>query len=163
MFVKRYGHIGGSHSKSEHHTKRKIEQMKHNELEHLLDAEVSFYIRMTYADDDGSYAACYTCRTFHPVKELDAGHYISRVNRGTRWDLRNIRPQCTSCNYYKEGRKEVFRARLVEDIGEAAVKQLEDLAAFYGDTRRPREWLLEEIKRYRDINAKIRKRIRGLM
>ncbi len=143
--------------------KRRLEDMKHNELEHVLDKEVSFYVRMTFANDDGDYVRCYTCDTFHPVKEIHAGHFISRVWRGTRWDLRNIRPQCAKCNTYEEGRHEVFEERLKQDIGDANVDDLKKLRDFYGYTKHPREWLIAEIQRYRKLNGDIRRRYKGLM
>lgn len=141
-------------------TRRRLEDMKHNELEKKLDAEVSFYVRMAFSDD-GGYAQCYTCGAYHSVKDLDCGHYISRTNRGTRWDLRNLRPQCTECNCFNEGRHEVFRKNLVRDLGEDAVEDLEKTAEFYGSTRMPREWLIAEINRYRGLNAKTRNKMRS--
>ncbi len=166
MFTKKWGVKTKAQRKpnmSHKREKRTLEQMTHSELEHLLDREVSYYVRMTYANDDGQYVKCYTCDKIGLVKEMHAGHFISRVWRGTRWDLRNIRPQCPKCNTFEEGRHEVFKERLIEEIGEEAVKELERLRDFYGHTRLPRETLISEIQRYRKLNHKIKERLKRLM
>jgi hypothetical protein len=136
--------------------RRTLEEMKLGELEKKLDDEVSYFVRMTYADPTGKYVTCYTCGKPGLVKEMHAGHFISRVWRGTRWDLRNIRPQCVKCNSFEEGRKEIFEEKLLKEIGEKGIEELENLRDFYGHRKMPREWLISEIKRYRKINAKIR-------
>ena len=135
--------------------RRSLEQMQHGELERLLDAEVSFYVRVSRSSS-GGHCGCYTCGSVYHYTKMDAGHYISRVNRGTRWDLRNIRPQCTRCNRWAEGEKHLFREALVNELGEAEVYALEGVAKMYGKTRLPREWLIQEIKTWRKRNAKIK-------
>ena len=48
-----------------------------------------------------------------------------------------------------------FRSRLVADIGEERVKRLEAKAELNGERYLPREWLIEEIERYRKLNIGI--------
>ncbi len=55
---------------------------------------------------------CYTCGVKKHWKELQAGHYVSRVYTNTRWHFPNLRPQCYSCNVMKHGNLEEFAARL---------------------------------------------------
>lgn len=157
-FVKRFNHNQKPHI---YHAqpRRKLEDMKLGELEQILDREVSFYVRMTFADESGNYVSCITCGAIYPVKEMDCGHFISRVYRGTRWELMNLGPQCTKCNCYEEGQHDTFRRRLVEKYGEEAVKNLEAKKDFYGHTKMPREWLIEQIHEFRKLNKKIRDRI----
>ena len=142
--------------------RRCLEEMKHMELEHLLDAEVSFHVRASAALqlDCGGMIPCYTCGRMHHWKSMDAGHYIGRSNRGVRWDLRNIRPQGTRCNSYQEGMHWQFRVKLVAEIGAAEVEDLERTAGQWGESRRDRLWLIEQIKDWREKNAKLRMTVR---
>lgn len=131
--------------------KRKtLEEMSYPELEKKLDKEVSIYVRRRYSHD--GYCKCYTCGAIIPIKSADCGHYIVRSYRGTRYDLRNVRPQCVRCNWTLEGNHEVFRRKLVEEYGEKVVEDMENYAKFFGQSRHPREWLLSEIYRYRKLN-----------
>ena len=96
----------------------------YQQLVKILDREVSIYVRKTHQFGDG-YCTCYTCGKILPISEIDAGHYISRRFYATRYELDNIRPQCTGCNKYRGGEPMKFRSRLVADIGEERVKRLE--------------------------------------
>jgi len=142
--------------------RRDLEDMTHGELEKLLDSEVSIHVRASGAEDSSGFVPCFTCGSYHHFKELDAGHYIGRSNRGVRWDLRNIRPQCTRCNVYEEGRHYKFRANLVVELGEAEVLDLEQTADLYGASKMPREWLINQIKAWRAKNAPLRKELKCL-
>jgi hypothetical protein len=140
--------------------RRKLAQMSFPELEAKLDAEVSFYVRAKAVQAaQSAFIPCYTCGRVRLWKEMDAGHYVSRVKRGTRWDLRNIRVQDTVCNRYAEGEKDVFRRKLVEEVGEVEVERVEFQATFFGPSKHSREYLLLEIKRYRGLNSSLRKEI----
>ncbi len=143
--------------------RRKLEEMDFSDLVEILDKEFSYWVRACHCNEDGNAVACYTCRKFYPFEEIDAGHFISRSNYGLRWDPRNVKPQCQSENRFQNGVHEKFRARLVEQYGRDEVEKMENFAAFYGKVRPPKEWLLEEIKKYRKSNAVFRERRRGLM
>lgn len=127
----------------------------HSDLVKLLDKEVSFYIRTA----QGMYCHCYTCGAINHYKNMDAGHYIPRHRYGTRWNLNNIRPQCTRCNSYHEGEHWLFRKNLVEEIGDAAVKELEYTAELHGERHSDRGWLVEQIVHFRKLNAIRRKEL----
>lgn len=144
--------------------RRTLEDMAWNELEKLLDAEVSFWVRAVpalYSPRKG-WTKCYTCGSWHNWRDLDCGHYVPRHHQGTRFDLRNVRPQCTVCNCYHEGEHWIFRQKLVEELGEQGVEAIETLAAQWGAGRHPREWLIEQIKAWRVKNAPVRKAIKQL-
>lgn len=81
-----------------------------------LDTVFSQYIRLKYADNNGM-VKCYTCGRYHHWKEMDAGHYISRRHYGTRWEERNVRPQCTACNIYNQGSADSFCRNLIKEYG----------------------------------------------
>lgn len=141
--------------KTESKSRRNLEDFSHGDLEKALDREMSYYIRTRYAD--GMYGSCFTCGSSHPWKQLDAGHYIPRHRRGTRYDERNIRPQCTQCNTFHEGEHWIFRQNLVEQIGIESVEDLEAKARLWGDQRHDRDWLIEQIRHFRALNTKTRK------
>ena len=134
--------------------------MSQGELEKLLDAELSLAVRGGAARKTGLEAIqCYTCGTYYHWKKLDAGHYIGRANRGVRWDLRNIRPQCTKCNSFEEGQHWKFREHLVEELGAEEVAALERVASVWGGRRRDRLWLIEQLHAWRERNASLRKEL----
>jgi hypothetical protein len=138
-------------------TRRKLVEMRHGELEKLLDAEISFAVRAGLVRTTGYEAIpCYTCGMHFHWKKMDAGHYIGRSNRGVRFDLRNIRPQCTKCNSFEEGMHWKFREHLVNDLGLKEVQSLELTASMWGARRHDTLWLLEQVKRWRERNAQLR-------
>ena len=144
--------------------RRTLEEMSHGDLEAALDAEISFFVRAApalYSESPG-YVRCATCGSWKHWKELDCGHYIPRHRRGTRFDLRNVRPQCVLCNKYREGEHWKFRQVLVEELGEKEVQALELAASMWGDDRHPREWMLAEIAKWRERNKPLRKAIKEL-
>lgn len=54
-------------------------------------------IRLKAACDQG-YCKCFTCGVIKHWKNIDAGHWISRGKRATKYHRQNIRPQCKQCN-----------------------------------------------------------------
>ena len=92
---------------------------------------------------------CYTCGTYETVQR-EAGHYRSRgACSSARFDIeRNIRTQCHHCNVHLSGNLGVFRANLVQEIGEDEVLKLEAMPKSY-------RWTREELKSIED-NAKER-------
>ncbi len=143
--------------------RRKLEDMSHSELVQILDAELSLWVRASVAAYSAipGYVFCYTCGKLIHWKEADCGHYIPRVHHGTRWDLRNLRPQCTTCNSYNEGEHWKFRQALVVEIGEKEVKALELTASMWGSDRHSREYLLHEIQEWREKNKPLQKWAKG--
>lgn len=139
--------------------RRALEDMKLGELERLLDAELSLWVRGNLALKMSGIIPCYTCGSYFHWKVMDAGHYIGRANRGVRWELHNIRPQCTKCNCYEEGQHYKFRANLVIELGDEAVLDLERIADLYGATKMPREWLVEQIRSWRRTTLPLRKEL----
>lgn len=144
--------------------RRSLEDMGWNELEQLLDAEVSFYVRASRALKSvrPGWVQCYTCGAWHHWKDIDCGHYIPRHHQGTRYDLRNLRPQDTECNSWHEGEHWLYRKLLVEEIGAKEVESLELTASLWGASRHPRTWLIDEIKVWRVKNRPIRKAIKEI-
>lgn len=59
---------------------------------------------------------------------MQNGHYITRSIKYLRWELDNCRPQCFVCNMRNQGMSHLFRERLVEQLGEDRLKDMELLA-----------------------------------
>jgi hypothetical protein len=90
-----------------------------------LDALVSRSVRLSAMDKNGM-VECYTCGHRVHYKKIHCGHYIMRFFRVTRWDRKNLRPQCYLCNIYRKGNAVIFRRKLVLEYGDEVVKQMED-------------------------------------
>jgi len=84
-----------------------------------LDTVFSKYIRLSNADKNG-YCTCFTCGASAYWKNdgLDAGHFMSRKHYSTRWDERNVKPQCKFCNMYRNGEQYQFSKYLGEELSE---------------------------------------------
>lgn len=70
---------------------------------------------------------CYTCgQTDLQGRNLQCGHFITQSTCSTElaYDLRNLRPQCFSCNINKSGNWLAFETRLIEDHGQSYVDEL---------------------------------------
>lgn len=139
-----------------------LEAMKHYQLVKHLDSEVSYYVRAGQAVRNGfPIIQCFTCGDPGYWKDMDAGHWISRRKFGTRFDLRNIRPQCKICNQNHDGKPETFAALLAaEDGGKETILDLLRINHQWGAKKLDREWLISEIKRYRRLNDGIKSIIR---
>lgn len=131
--------------------RRTIDMMRHNELEGLLDREFSEYIRKKAAKG-GDTVTCVTCGKQAPWKEMDCGHYIGRTFRFTRWSEYNVAVQCPHCNRYLGGVQHEMRAYLVDVYGEETIRSQETGATMYRDKKNSKEFLIEEIKKYRVLN-----------
>lgn len=46
---------------------------------------------------------CVTCGIQRPIKQMQAGHYYSRVHYGTRYNEMNTHCQCYRCNIHLKG------------------------------------------------------------
>lgn len=86
-------------------------------LRKKLDDVFSKYIR-------GLSRKCFTCG----LPASQCGHFMKRGNDATRWDENNARPQCWNCNVQLEGNVDVFRKRLIDEIGLEEVAAIEVMA-----------------------------------
>lgn len=71
-------------------------------------------VKITAADAETGLVTCYTCpNVFHwSMPSVQCGHYISRKVMLLRWDFRNAKVQCKTCNELLEGNMEVYTERL---------------------------------------------------
>lgn len=87
---------------------------------------VSTYIRKKYADHQG-YAKCITCGIRKPIRELHAGHFRHGSTKATFFFEKNIHPQCRSCNFYKDGARDVYAVKLEELYGHGILQEIDKL------------------------------------
>ena len=74
-------------------------------LKKEADKWFSLYIR--YRDSklmNGEfYTECITCGVWKPLKNMQAGHFVSRSCNLLRYDDLNVHAQCVGCNMFKSG------------------------------------------------------------
>ena len=93
-------------------------KLKRSSIVLKLDTVFSKYIRLKNADENGI-CECFTCgKRSYWNKEVDAGHFMSRKHYSTRWDERNVKPQCKYCNMYRNGEQFKFAQNLGEELSE---------------------------------------------
>ena len=93
-------------------------KLTRSKLVKKLDTVFSQYIRLK--DSKDGIGTCITCGKQDHIKNLQAGHMISRKHYSTRWDERNVKIQCVGCNVFRYG--EQFKFSLY--LGDKLSKQL---------------------------------------
>ena len=93
-------------------------KLTRSKLVKKLDTVFSQYIRLK--DSKDGIGTCVTCGKQDHIKRLQAGHFQSRKHYSTRWDERNVKIQCASCNVFRYG--EQFKFSLY--LGNKLSKQL---------------------------------------
>ncbi len=85
------------------------------ELIEEADAVFSRYVRLSAADELGI-IECYICENKLRWQDGQAMHFIKRMTSYYhRWDLRNVKPGCKTCNEIKEGNYLEFAKKLNAD------------------------------------------------
>lgn len=93
---------------------------------------------------------CFTCGVIKDYKDLDAGHYHDKSvsNPELYFSEINVNAQCTSCNLYKSGNKDMYAYHLVQKYGSYILESLMQLK------NKPVKWTAEDyeqkIKYYKD-------------
>ena len=124
-------------------------------VEDRLWEAYSEHVRRSAADDLG-YVRCFTCGARVHWKACDAGHYISRNRKAVKFDDRNVKPQCHNCNRILHGNGGPFARNIDLVHGEGTAAMLEQLGSVRG-TKLGREWLEQELAKYRKLNSNLRK------
>ena len=130
--------------------RRSSKKTYHNKLWKL----VSEYVRRVYSSD--GMVRCFTCGTIKHWKEVDAGHFIDKSVCGAElyFDLRNVKPQCTKCNRFLHGAKDVYARELVRVYGKNILDNLfavKQLIRKWDDER-----YLKEIEKYKQLLEKLK-------
>jgi hypothetical protein len=97
-----------------------------NSTKRRLDRVFSKFIRLRDSLEVGmaGRALCFTCGKMYNISELDAGHFINRKHNSTRYNEQNVFAQCTSCNRYQHGAKDVYALALVNRFGQEILEDL---------------------------------------
>lgn len=110
--------------------------------EKRIDPPFHRFIRLRDTNRDG-YGSCVTCnKDIHFSEEAQAGHFMPRQNKNTRWDERNVNIQCYRCNMFEGGAQYAYSKFLGEDLAEELViaskqirkfseQEFEDLYYYY--------------------------------
>ena len=87
-------------------------------LENKLDRLFSEWVRKSAADEGGT-VECVTCRKlmFWTGDGAQAGHFIKRQHRATRWDERNVGVQCIRCNKWLDGNEGEYGDYIIRKYG----------------------------------------------
>jgi hypothetical protein len=101
------------------------EKMGHGQLKKLLDHFFSVWIRRRWADSSGM-VSCVTCGARKHWKEMECGHYLSRVHTAIRWDERNAAPQCSVCNQVLHGSLGKYTDWMKQKYGSQILQQLRE-------------------------------------
>lgn len=108
-----------------------------------LDILFSQFVRLSNADKNG-YCTCVTCGKKGHWKDgsIQAGHFMSRKHYNTRWDVRNVKPQCVGCNMFKSGEQYKYSIYLGSELAKELYLQSNKIVKFSNDE------LQEMIDRY---------------
>lgn len=87
-------------------------------LKKIADKWCSEYIRRR---DEG---VCFTCGKQKPWKEMQCGHFVSRVYGNLRYYEKNLNCQCYSCNIMKNGNMDEYAVRLQRKYGTDILEEL---------------------------------------
>ena len=88
-----------------------------------VDRAFSRYIRKKHADEYG-FCTCVTCGARMRWDEIQAGHWIKRGKPMTRWDERNVFPQCAGDNLYKDGMQDEMAGYILRTLGPETLEDL---------------------------------------
>jgi hypothetical protein len=64
------------------------------------------------------------------VKELQAGHWIKIKHKATKFDRKNVHPQCVSCNEYKKGEEIKHEEYILKRYGKEVVEDLKERGSY---------------------------------
>jgi len=88
-----------------------------------LDRVFSLYIRLKHADH-AEECSCITCNKKFHYKDIDAGHFVSRRHILTRYDEKNVFPQCKYCNRFLNGLQYEYGKALDALFGEGTADSI---------------------------------------
>lgn len=83
---------------------KKAKKTDRQKLINKLDAVFSEFIRLRDSDQNGI-CKCITSGEYFHWRDCDAGHFITRDNKATRWDEQNVNAQGRGDNRFKSGKQ----------------------------------------------------------
>jgi len=100
--------------------------MPGGDLEKKLDKVFSKYIRER--DSLNGVFICCACGQVKLYEQADAGHFINRRWRATRWHEQNVHAECRACNRFDEGNSGGYALFMIRKYGQARVEYLQALS-----------------------------------
>jgi 5-methylcytosine-specific restriction endonuclease McrA len=99
-----------------------------------LDVVFSEYVRLSNSDDKGI-CTCVTCgkKGYWKNDGIQAGHFMSRRHYSTRWDIRNVHPQCVGCNVVQWGQQYKYSVFLGKSLSEELFIKSQEIIKFTSD------------------------------
>lgn len=98
---------------------------------------------------------CYTCG-LHPLigSNWQTGHMWAKASVGAylKYDLRILRPQCAICNLFQGGRGADFYAKMLEEIGQ---ERMDELQRDRQKIVRAYDHYLKILAEYDELNSKL--------
>ena len=92
------------------------------------DADKWFSKYVRYRDsiyrDGERYADCITCGVEKNIKQLQAGHFVSRRVNKLRFEETNVNAQCTGCNMFKQGEQYLYAKAIDIKYGDGVADEL---------------------------------------
>ena len=115
-------------------------------LTRKLDKVFSEYIRLRDSKPyDYKYFRCISCGQIKPFEQMDAGHFVGRTHRATRWDEENVNGECRACNRMSADHIIWYQRNLEQKIGRDRVEML---LARGKQTKKWSAWELETLIGY---------------
>ena len=88
------------------------------------DADKYFSLYVRLRDSKEGFAECITCGISKPIKEMQAGHFVSRRVSALRFDELNVNAQCVGCNMFKAGEQYLYSKALDLKYGDGTADKL---------------------------------------
>ena len=86
-----------------------------------IDPPFHRFIRLRDTNEQG-YGTCCTCNKQIHFSEGDAGHFVPRQHKATRWSEDNVHLQCKYCNQWEGGAQYAYSKFLGEDKSDELVR-----------------------------------------
>lgn len=90
----------------------------------IKQADEALRIHVRKRDGAAPLVGCCTCSFSFPVNKMQVGHYVSRKQMATRWDVRNVALQCVQCNCIEMGKPVEFAAYINQRYGAGTAEAL---------------------------------------
>jgi len=101
----------------------KLRAKSKSQFEKTLWTWFSRFIRLRDADRNGM-CKCITCKKIFFWKEGDAGHFISRNHKATKYDIQNVNAQCIHCNRFQSGNQFEHGLAIDDKFGSGTAQKL---------------------------------------
>lgn len=106
----------------------------------------SSYIRKRDSDWKG-FGKCCTCGVLLqiPSVQAHAGHFIHGSTKRSYFEPKNVHLQCRSCNFFKNGARDVYALFLVKKYGKGIIEELHAI------NKDKRPWTKKELLRIEEL------------